>query len=56
MRAHAAVMGWMPPMLNIPLPELMSRGPKQLFAEQHGPGVDECHCVLKLIAKAKCTT
>ena len=43
----------MPPMLYIPLTELMGRAEEEVFARQERFGVDECHHVLQLVAETK---
>src|SRR5512140_2824455 len=53
MCAHAAAGRGMPPMLDIPVHELMSGGTKQVLSQQTGLGVDERHGILELIAKSE---
>ncbi len=51
-RAHAASARWVPPMLHVSLDELARGAAQQMFAQQFRLGVQQRHCILKLVAKS----
>ena len=42
----------MPPVLNVTLPELAARAQQQMLTHQLWFGVNQCHDILQLVAKA----
>jgi hypothetical protein len=51
MGAHAAALGRVPPMLDVPFAKLLRGGSQQMLAEQVRLAEGECHCVLQLVSE-----
>src|ERR1700730_7986035 len=56
MGPHSAIRWWVPPMLDVALPELMCGRTQQMLTDQGWLGVNQGHRVLQLVAKSVCTT
>jgi hypothetical protein len=46
----------MPPVLHVPIGELPSRGPEQVFSQQRRIGMNKSHRILQLVPETEGST